>query len=224
VLAVITARGGSKGLPRKNVLPLAGEPLIVHTIRAARESGCFRELLVSTDDAEIAAVSSTAGARVVDRPAELATDLASSLDVLVHALGQAEQGARVVLLQPTSPLRTARHVREAVALWDSEGASSCVSVTLAEHPPQKQLVRDRHGALRPLFDKPSLTTPRQALAPTYRVNGAFYGVECERFMRTRDLFAEPVAYYEMEREASIDIDDALDLAVAELVLRRRAPG
>lgn len=221
-LAIVTARGGSKGLPRKNLLPLAGIPLIVHTITAGLESQCFARVVVSTDDPEIASVSAAAGAEVLMRPAELATDSASSLDVLAHVLGALPQHATFALLQPTSPLRSAIHVREAWALFTQSGATSCVSVTPAEHPPQKCLYRDERGDFQPLFDRASLTAPRQKLVATYRVNGAVYFNGTESFLRSRDLFADKLVCYEMGHSDSIDIDSAEDLALAEILYARRA--
>lgn len=218
-IAVITARGGSKGLPRKNVLMLAGKPLIEHTIEAALLSGCFAHTVVSTDDDEIREISVRAGAEVLWRPSALATDVASSLDVLEHALRSFPECDYYALLQPTSPLRTAVHLREAVTLFRHEGNCSCVSITLMDHPPEKCLVRSEDGRFVPLFSKELLTAPRQHLRPSYRINGAIYLGYVATFLASKDLFAEPLRCYEMAGRDSVDIDSADDFAVAELMCR-----
>ena len=141
VLAVIPARGGSKRLPRKNCLLLQGKPLIVYSIEAAKESVYIDEVVVSTDDEEIASLARQAGASVPFlRPAELSTDEASSVDVVAHALNYYQVNEKklfdyVVLLQPTSPLRTAAHINQALELLKEKKADAIVSVCEAEHSP-----------------------------------------------------------------------------------------
>jgi len=220
-IAVITARGGSKGLPRKNALPLGGRPLIAHTIAAALDSGCFATVVVTTDDSELAEISTRAGAELVHRPAHLATDGASSLDALRHALCERPGHQLFALLQPTSPLRTAHHVREAFALLASSAARTCVAITAMHHPPQKCLVK-RDGRFVPLFDHAQLTAPRQRLEPTFRVNGAIYLGYVDAFLASNDLFEQPLSCYEMSELDAVDIDSADDLALAEFLHARRA--
>ena len=145
-LALIPARGGSKGLLGKNLAELAGKPLIVHTIDAAQQSGVFRKLVVSTDDEAIAEVSRAVGAEVLMRPTELAQDHSSSLDVIEHALAAYElTEGRFCLLQPTSPLRNAGHIREGVTLLMDSGASSLISARELEHHPLKSLILQNDG-------------------------------------------------------------------------------
>ena len=140
VLAVIPARGGSKGLPRKNILPLAGKPLIAHTIEAARGSARVKKVMVSTDDPEIARVSASFGAQVIRRPGELATNTASSVDVLLHLLGTLEEPEpeTLLLLQATSPLRNSADIDAALDLFDRGACDAVVSV--CETPPFPILV------------------------------------------------------------------------------------
>ncbi len=223
LVAIITARGGSKGLPRKNVLDLAGKPLIAHSIDAALQSGVFAAVYVSTEDDEIKQVARAYGARIIDRPVELATDGASSLDVIAHTLdtlhAQGEQHSHFMLLQPTSPLRTAAHIQQAWAQYRDAGATqaqgSLVSVTREAHTPYKQLIKNADGQVQPLMGNwAHLTMPRQQLPDTYRINGAIYIGEIEAFMHTHNLFEQPMSMFEMEADSSIDVDTRIDLDIA----------
>ncbi|MBD3842433.1 MAG: acylneuraminate cytidylyltransferase family protein, partial [Campylobacterales bacterium] len=209
IIAIITARGGSKGLPRKNVLELAGKPLIAHTIDAALQSKIFEKVIVTTDDQEIKEVSLKYGAEVIDRPDELATDTASSLDVIEHTLLQlkenGEEYSHFILLQPTSPLRNAIHIQEAWKKYVQEKASSLVSVTEVEHPPQKMLI-EKDGKIEPLTTWEDLTKPRQSLPKAYEPNGAIYICNIEKFLDTKNIFLEPLKIFHMDKKDSTDID------------------
>lgn len=224
VVAIITARGGSKGLPRKNVLPLAGKPLIAHSILAARECRRIGRCIVSTEDPEIRQVSLEYGAEVIDRPAELATDLALSADVVRHVLETLASAGRLpdyfVLLQPTSPLRTGAHVEACLSSYLDSTAACTVSVTETEHHPYKDFTLEQ-GHLHPLFGKEYLSQPRQRLPAIYRPNGAVYAMKCRTFLEQHGFFVEPALPYIMANEDSIDIDSAFDLQVAELLLGSR---
>ena len=215
--AIITARGGSKGLPRKNVLDLAGKPMIAHTITAALDSQCFEHVVVTTDCPEIKEVSLTWGAEVIDRPEELATDSASSLDVVSHVLlefvRQNKETTHFVLLQPTSPLRSASHINYAVEYFESSNANSLVSVKMAEHPIQKHLFL-RSGYAVPASEWGDLTKPRQCLEKAYLINGAIYISPCFEFLNSRNLFVKPLTMYEMDFKSSLDIDTYSDLEKA----------
>ncbi|MBM9513002.1 acylneuraminate cytidylyltransferase family protein [Desulfogranum marinum] len=221
IVAIITARGGSKGLIRKNVRKLAGKPLIVHTIEAALQSRYVTTCLVTTEDAEIKQVSLAAGAKVLDRPVELAEDGSLSRDVVLHALQALErQGALpeyFILLQPTSPLRTACHIDACIQQFLAEGGGSCVSVTRSEHSPFK-MFQTVQGKLTPLFTWDELDKPRQQLPVTYRHNGAMYLAACRDFIVKKTFFIKPVVPYVMGMAESIDIDSADDLALCESVL------
>lgn len=213
-IAVITARGGSKGLPRKNVLPLLGKPLIVWTIEAALASRVIKRTVVSTDDDEISQTALQAGAEVLRRPADLATDKASSLDVLAHALQSMEAAKshkEFVLLQPTSPLRQASHIDAMVHRARQLNAGSALSVTPIDHHPWKMLLRDVSGYLVPSHSKEMLSAPRQSLPIAFRQNGAMYWGRVEDFLRTRQLHIDPVLGFEMSEESSVDVDVFRDL-------------
>lgn len=222
VVAIITARGGSKGLPRKNILDLNGKPLIAHTIDAARASNIFSNIVVTTDDKEIKEVSLKFGANIIDRPSELATDTASSLDVLEHALREleTENYTHFILLQPTSPLRTDIHIVEAWAKYINDKASSLLSVCEVEHSPFKMLIENKDGEVEPLTKWEDLTMPRQKLPKAYLPNGAIYINRVDKFLENRNLFEKPICMYLMNRESSLDIDIKRDFLEVEKVMKR----
>lgn len=221
IVAIITARGGSKGLIRKNVRELAGKPLIAHTIEAALKSELVTDCLVTTEDPEIKKVSLAAGAEVLDRPVELAGDESLSRDVVLHALKGLEQKGRLpeyfILLQPTSPLRTSLHIDACVKQFFEKGGGSCVSVTCSEHSPYK-MFHCVQGQLTPLFSWEGLDKPRQKLPVTFRHNGAIYLVASKDFLAEETFFVKPVVPYIMEEADSIDIDSVEDLALCERLL------
>jgi len=215
IVAIITARGGSKGLPRKNVLDLNAKPLIAHTIEAALKSEMFSKVIVTTDDIEIKEVSIKYGADVIDRPKELATDTASSLDVIEHTLRSLKEDgnefSHFILLQPTSPLRTQKHIKEAWAKYENDNANSLVSVSEVEHTPFKMLIEDDNGNIKPLTNWRDLTKPRQQLPKAYLPNGAIYISEVENFLNTKNLFKSPLGIFVMGKEESVDVDTKEDL-------------
>lgn len=216
VLAVITARGGSKGLLRKNVLPLAGRSLIGWTIAAARAARCVGRVVVSTDDAEIASAALSEGAEVPFlRPAELATDTAGSIDVLRHAVGQCPGFDYVLLLQPTSPLRTAEDIDAAYDRLRAADAPSCVSVCEVTELPWLMYRHDADGRLERLLPEPATGLRRQDLPPVFRLNGAVYLARTDRFLEDGHLVGPGTVSYIMPAERSLDIDtlDDFDQAV-----------
>jgi CMP-N-acetylneuraminic acid synthetase len=228
ILGLIPARGGSKRLPRKNVLPLAGRPLIAWSIRAGLASRHITDLVVSTDDAEIADIAHRHGATVpFMRPPELASDTASSLDVMLHALhALAERGQYydyLVELQPTSPLRSGADIDAAIELARQRRADAVISVCRTDHPPEWSNTLPDDHALRDFFRPGVRETRSQDLPVSYRLNGAIYLFDCQRLLRTRSLDMDDKAYaYIMPRERSIDIDTALDLHIAEAILQHAA--
>jgi CMP-N-acetylneuraminic acid synthetase len=231
ILAIVTARGGSKGLPRKNILPLAGKPLIAWTIEAARQSQVATRLIVSTDSQEIADVSRAWGAEVPFlRPPELARDESPHIAVVLHALQwlEAQEGsrpARVLLLQPTAPLRSAEDIRGAVSLADRHVAAAVVSVCETAHHPflAKRILEDGTLADSVAADGVSYLR-RQALPPAYVLNGAIYLNRAESLLRDRTFVPKGARAYVMPVERSLDIDTAWDLHLAELILRNPMTG
>ncbi len=221
VLAIVPARGGSKGLARKNVRPFLGRPLIVHSIDAALGCPLVDLCVVSTEDAEIRSVALEGGARVIDRPPELATDGASSSDVVLHALDVlAAEGAVpdvVVLLQPTSPLRNAKHLTDCLDRFLASDAESSLSVTRVEHHPYKNFCME-NGELIPLFNASYLHMPRQDLPDVFRQNGAIYAVRRDSFLRTHSFYVPPAQPYPMSQNESVDIDTLMEFEFAERVM------
>jgi len=219
--AIITARGGSKGLPRKNILPLAGKPLIAYSIIAAKECKFISRCIVSTEDAEIKRISNEWGAEVIDRPDRLATDSALSQDVVMHVLDylrdQNDFPECFILLQPTSPLRNAQHLENCIQLFLKSKANSMVSVTEEEHHPYKDFYLEGEY-LKPLFGAEYLDRPRQLLPKVYRQNGAIYLVRSKMFVRERRFAVAPIQPFVMNYEESIDIDTKYDLIQAETFL------
>ncbi|MDO6499542.1 acylneuraminate cytidylyltransferase family protein [Photobacterium sanguinicancri] len=221
-IAIIPARGGSKRLPRKNILPLAGKPLIAWTIEAALESGVFDRVIVNTDDQEIADIAIQYGAEVpYFRPAELASDTATTMDVLKHQLqffvSEGETYRDVVLLQPTSPLRKAQDIRNAWDLYCEHSIESVVSVTPVEHPIQWTFKADDNAKLSPLFD--DALKRSQDCEQHYRLNGAIYITSSINILE-HDILIHPLSNmgYKIPANRSIDIDEELDFVIAQSVL------
>ena len=226
ILGLIPARGGSKRLPRKNLLPLAGRPLIAWSIEAALHSTSLARVIVSTDDRELADVSVRHGAGVPFlRPAELAGDDAAALDVMLHALqtlqAEGETYDYLMNLQPTSPLRSAAYIDAAVALLLHKRADAVVSVCETDHPPEWSNTLPVDGSLKSFFRPGVRNTRSQDLPRSYRLNGAIYLFDCSRLLAQRSLDMDDNSYaYIMPRERSIDIDTALDLRIAQAILEQ----
>ncbi len=226
-VAIITARGGSKGLPRKNLLPLAGKPLISHTIEAALSCGSVGGVFVSTEDKEIADTAVRSGARVIPRPNELAADNTTSRDVVLHALdwlgAEREPAESFVLLQPTSPLRTAKHLDACIKAFFAGTYGCAISVCEAEHHPARFLTIDSRGFLAAFAAEEDLNKPRQQLAPAYRQNGAIYLMRSDDFRtKATGFFLAPAMPFVMSQRDSVDIDSALDFKIAEMLLEGTA--
>lgn len=212
ILGLITARGGSKGVQRKNVLSICEKPLIVWSIDAAKGSKYLDRLVVSTDDVEIAEVARGAGAEVpFMRPARLATDEASSVDVAVHALTMLSGYDALVLLQPTSPLRTSEDIDACIDLWATSAAPSCVSVCVAEQHPSLMYRIAAGSTLQPILGSPTMAGRRQDLSTIYVLNGAVYVVDASRLIDSRTFIFSDSVGYPMPVERSIDIDSELDI-------------
>lgn len=220
-LAVITARGGSKGVQRKNLRPVGGVSLVARAIIAARESGVCDRIAVTSDDPEILAEALRYDAEPILRPGELAGDDARSIDAVLHVLDvlerKGDESDMVVLLQPTSPLRTADDIRRAMALFRQSGSGAVVSGCACEHHPLKTLIL-REGRFEAVLDLAHLETPRQQLPPAFRTNGAIY-INRVRDLRQRQSFmVPPIQLYVMDERRSIDIDTEADLVRAEQLL------
>ena len=212
VLGLIPARGGSKGVPRKNLAQVAGKPLLAWTVEAARAASELTRVVVSTDDDEIAA---EAGVEVLRRPAELAADDTPMLDVVRNAVAELSPDI-VVLLQPTSPLRRAEHVDAAVRLLLESGADAVVSVVAVPHRYSPEALMDVVDGR--VVARGSVRT-RQEKALVYARNGpAVLAVRSERL--GDDLYGGDCRPYLMDARDSLDLDDSFDLELADLLLRR----
>lgn len=219
VLGIIPARGGSKGISRKNVRELGGKPLIMWTIEAAIASRALDSVMVSTDNEEIAGVARAGGAEVPFlRPAALATDEAASLDVVLDVLQRLPGFDAVMLLQPTSPLRTAADVAGCVAFAAEKRARSVTSVYETQSHPAWMYRLDAEGHVRPLLDTLPVTR-RQDLPKVFSLNGAMYYNSCEHLLRTRAFVTTYTLGYVMPAERSVDIDDDHDWTLAESLLK-----
>ena len=221
VLGLIPARGGSKGVPRKNVKLLAGKPLIGYSIEAALQSKAIDACIVSTEDAEIASVAREFGAEVLLRPPELARDETAMPEVIQHVLkNRGEAFDVMILLQPTCPQRTASDIDSALELFSNPEIQSVISVVRVEdqHPARMyEIIDDR---LQPL-DPELLGARRQDLPPVYHRNGAIYACRITHFQNTGLLWDERPFPFIMPRERSINIDDSFDFQLAEFVFSRR---
>jgi len=219
VVGLIPARGGSKGIPRKNLAPLGGKPLIAWTIEAALGSEHVARAVVSTDDPELADVARSLGVDVLDRPPELAGDETPMRDVVAHAGRELVPETALVLLQPTSPLRTSRHVDDVVELLLASGADAVVSVVEVPHRygtasllriDGEQLVRLDETPYAGRADKPVL----------YARNGpAILALRADRI--GNDLYAGDLRPYVMDAADSVDVDEPFDLELAEFLLSRK---
>ncbi|MDD1796041.1 acylneuraminate cytidylyltransferase family protein [Enterovibrio sp. ZSDZ42] len=224
-IAIITARGGSKGLPRKNVLPLAGKPLIAWTIEAAKTSPNVDDVFVTTDDEEIASVSREYGANVIPRPTELAQDTTSSEPVIKHAIQWLSSKditpKLTILLQPTSPLRSNKHIKESIDFCCEKNASAVISVFEPTHSPVKAYVEKENGSIEGLYDKDAPYSRRQDLPRAFQPNGAIYVFDTKQFMATGQIPREDVYPYVMSEDESSDIDTQEDLIKAERIIKER---
>jgi N-acylneuraminate cytidylyltransferase len=222
ILAVIPARGGSKRLPRKNVLPLAGKPLVGWSIDAAKESQYVDQIFISTDDQEIADVASQFGIYVPElRPADLASDTAKTESVLIYTLEKyGKDSDIVVLLQPTSPLRTAKHIDEALELFIKKQAFSIVSVTSCEHSPIWANTLPEGGSMKD-FIRPEALQRSQDLGEYFRLNGAIYIFDVSKLKTVGEIryTSESFAYI-MDNNVSFDIDNKLDFELAEFFMSK----
>lgn len=227
IVALIPARGGSKGLPRKNVLPLNGKPLIAWTIEQTRASEYVDRVIVTTDDEEIASVARANGADVPFlRPRELASDTAKAMDVILHALDWLEAHNDrfdvIVLLQPTSPLRTTVDIDNALRLLFSKDARAVVSVCETEHHPYWSNVLPADGSLDGFLRPDIMNKNRQELPTFYRLNGAINAAHCDHLRTHKTFFGKSTFAFVMPSERSVDIDTLIDFQRAELLIGKTA--
>jgi N-acylneuraminate cytidylyltransferase/CMP-N,N'-diacetyllegionaminic acid synthase len=224
ILAIIPARGGSKGVPRKNVRNLNGKPLIAYTIEEAKKSKYVDRVMVSTEDEEIEVISKEYGAEVPClRPNELARDDSAAVDCVMHMLNWLKCNENylpdyVCLLQCTSPLRTADDIDGTIDRSINTGMDGAVSICEAEVNPYWTNVFEG-DKLKYFLEEGKKISRRQDLPKVYRLNGAVYVIKTDVFLRDKTFETENVTGYVMNNESSIDIDTELDFKVAELIMK-----
>lgn len=222
VLAIITARGGSKGVPHKNIRMVGSKPLISYTIEAARSASCVDRVILSTDDPEIAKVALDYGCEVPFlRSPELASDTASSIDVVLDALNRCPGFDYFVLLQPTSPLRTAGDIDECARICIARNSPACVSVTEVNKSPHWMYRMTKEHTLSAILS-PISALRRQDLEKFYVLNGAVYFAHCNFFIKNKTFLNPLTTAYIMPPERSIDLDTILDFKYFEFLISEGA--
>ena len=222
-LGVIVARGGSKGLPGKNVADLGGKPLVAWTVAAARRSACLDRLILSSDDDAIIDAARTAGCDApFRRPAALATDEAPIADTLIHAMDNLNSPFDyIVLLAATSPLRSGGDIDACIAACHSGGVCA-VTVTEAPKPLEWMCRITSDGRLVPAIPGDGLRTRRQDTAPAFLPNGAVYVARTDWFREHRTFYGSDTRASIMPADRSIDIDGELDLMMARMIVEQNA--
>lgn len=227
VIAIVPARGGSKGIPRKNLVPLGGIPLIDHTLRVAKSCAFIDLVILSSDDPDILNRGQLFEVCALERDASLATDETTTDKVIENILTaspaakQIEPATLVILLQPTSPLRTQRHIYEAYCLYKDAECSGVISVFCPEHHPAKAYKLDDQGGLTGYYSPEAPFLPRQSLPEALYPNGAIFIFSAGAFLENNCIPRYGNKPYVMSREESIDIDSPADIAVAESAIEKR---
>lgn len=223
ITALIPARGGSKGIPHKNIHFVGGKPLICHTIEQAQASTAVRRVVVTTDDEEIAAVSKAAGAEVIARPAAISSDHASSESALIHALNELRHRDgkfpdAVVFLQCTCPLRRTGDIDAAIRTLFTTNADSLLSVS----PNHRFLWQETEAGATPLNYDFRNRPRRQDMKSQYFENGSIYVFRPEAFLKAGNRLFGKIALFKMDEYAAVDIDSLLDVQLVEQLLAERA--
>ncbi len=219
ILAVIIARGGSKGVPKKNIKIAGGKPLIAWMINAAKKSKYIDRLILSSDDSEIISVVQGLGCEVpFVRPLELAQSKSSVSDVIIHALNKLKDFDYVMLLQPTSPLTIEEDIDGCVDFCINSKAYSVVSVTEPQKNPYWTFVMGDDNNLAPVFEQKFFNMQRQELPVVYTPTGAIYIAQSEWFLKNKSFYSELTKGYFIPKERSLDIDSELDFKVFETII------
>lgn len=223
-IAIIPARKGSKRLPNKNILDLRGKPLIAWTIEAAKKSKYFKKIVVSTDSEEIIKIAHELGIEApFKRPEHLSSDTASSVDVVLHVLdyykSQGIEFEYLVLLQPTSPIRTSTDIDNAIELLLEKNANSITSVCEMEHSPLWSNILPPDGSMDNFIRKDVIGKRSQDLEKYYRLNGALYIIKTDIFEEEGKFIANSRSFaFKMDKKASVDIDDEIDFKLSSVLL------
>ncbi len=226
MLAIIPARGGSKGIPKKNTKNLLGKPLILYTIEEAKKSKKLDRILLSTDDQQIAKIALDNGIDVpFMRPANLAGDDSLAIDTYLYTIEKLNTDFNqnyedIIILQPTSPLRTYQDIDAAIEIFQKKKADSVISVSDAVHPPIWAKKIDEYGVLRNYFNMMDGISNRQEIEKAYIPNGAIFIFNLKFLTKNRTYYSSRSFPYVMPRERSVDIDDNYDFEFAEFLMRK----
>ena len=221
VVALVPARGGSVGIPRKNLRVVRGKPLVVHTVEAALASNVIDHVYLSSDDSEILALGRTLGVETIERSPALASNSATAAEVVTDFIARlpvelADADPYLVYLQPTSPLRTAEHIDAVFAELQAQRGSFGLSVKRMKDTPYKAFILSQDGRLQALFDAKLTNANRQSLPEVYYPNGAIYVFPISEFRAHGGFPSNGGVAYVMSEQASLDIDSESDLAMMEL--------
>ncbi len=220
ILAIIPARGGSKGVPGKNIKPAGGKPLIAWIIEAAKKSRYIDRLILSSDDEKIINVAKDFGCEVpFIRPEKLAQDNSSASDVVLHAIDKISGYDYIMLLQPTSPMTTGKDIDDCIEFCINSNAKSTVSVTEPDKSPYWMFNMERDNKLSPVFGAKYLNRPRQELPCVYIPTGAIYIAEIEWFLKNRSFYSDVTTGYTISQDHSLDIDSDIDFKLFEVILK-----
>jgi N-acylneuraminate cytidylyltransferase/CMP-N,N'-diacetyllegionaminic acid synthase len=222
-LAIIPARGGSKRLPNKNILPLAGKPMLLWTVESAIQSKYLDEIILSTDSDDIIKVVKNYKIKTIKRPIELASDTAKTVDVVKHVIENIDKKYDfIVLLQPTSPLRTSSHIDEAIEQLIKLNADAIISVTEVDHSPLWCNILPKSLSMENFISEDVKHKRSQDLPKFYRLNGAIYICKTKKLIEENTFFLKKNVYaYIMDKKSSIDIDEELDFKLAEIILKEK---
>ena len=223
ILTIVPARGGSKGVTKKNIRIVGNRPLIEWTIESIQKSFIKDDFFVSTDNEEISKISSAMNAKIIDRPAELATDESQAIDLILHSISAAEEISNlkydyILLLQPTSPMRTFNDINNAIEVLNNKKPDSLVSVYKVEDTHPARMYTIDRGYLNALYEEGN-STRRQDLDEVFHRNGAIYASSISSLKSTNKILGGNTIPLIMPKDRSINIDDIQDLQVADFLLK-----
>ena len=219
---LIPARGGSKGIPNKNMVEINGNPLIFYTITEALKLFKPSSVYVSSDSQEILKYSESLGVEVIQRPKSISADNSTSSDVINHFLDTVcidKSDFEIIYLQPTSPLRRFTHILEAIKIYKKKECESLVSVCQSKEYPSKAFISDG-DFIHPFLDEKGRTEIRQNISITFYPNGAIYIFNKEKFLKHQEIPRNKIVPYIMPKVDSIDIDDTIDLEYVKMILKK----
>ncbi len=227
IIGIIPARGGSKGIPRKNIIRIAGKPLIAWTIESAQKSRFLSRIIVSSDDSEILFVAKKYNAEIIKRPKKYATDRISIEATIIHALDYLKRKEKyipdiIIILQPTSPLRTSDDIDKAIKFFIKNKAGAMISIMEGDNKYLKSFFMEK-WILRGIVNNKFPFTNRQALPKIYMPNGALYIIREKEFRKNKGLFSKRTFGFIMDKERSIDLDNSEDVPAIETFLKKMRP-